>query len=107
MEARSSDPVSAYIVADLDPKDPEKLKEYAEKVPKTIEKYGGRYLVRGGKFEIWEGDWKPTLLVVIEFPSWEAAEEWYNSEEYQPLKKMRMMSARTDGVLVEGVSSSR
>jgi uncharacterized protein (DUF1330 family) len=95
--------VSAYIVADLEVKDPKKFGEYAEKVPKTIEQYGGRYLVRAGRFEVREGDWKPTILVVLEFPSWDAAEKWYNSEEYRPLKEQRMQSARTDAVLVEGV----
>ena len=95
--------MSAYIIADLEVKDPAKFKEYAEKVPRTIEQYGGRYLVRGGKFEVWEGDWKPTGLVVLEFPSWEAAEKWYHSEEYRPLKVMRIQSTRTDGVVVEGL----
>jgi uncharacterized protein (DUF1330 family) len=95
--------MSAYIIADLDVKDPEQFREYAELVPKTIEKYGGRYLVRAGKFEVREGGWNPTLLVVLEFPSWDAADTWYNSEEYRPLKEMRMRAARTDGVLVEGV----
>jgi uncharacterized protein (DUF1330 family) len=96
--------VSAYVIADLDVRDPKKLAEYAELVPKTVAKFGGRYLVRAGKFEVIEGDWKPTMLVVLEFPSWDAAMNWYNSEEYRPLKQMRIRSATTDGVLVEGVS---
>jgi uncharacterized protein (DUF1330 family) len=104
MPEEDVDRLSAYIVADLEVKDREKFEEYARKVPETIEKYGGRYLVRAGRFEVWEGDWKPTLLVLLEFPSWEAAETWYNSEDYRPLKGLRMRSARTDGVLVEGVT---
>lgn len=97
--------MSVYAIADLDVKDrnsPE-LKRYAEEVPKTIEKYGGRYLVRGGKFEVLEGGWKPKLMVVLEFPTMEALKRWYNSEEYRPLLALRQKAASTDAVVVEGV----
>lgn len=94
--------MSAYVIANLTVTDPEQLGRYAELVPATIEKYGGRYLVRGGKFDVIEGTWSPHLVVVLEFPSWDAALTWYNSEEYRPLKEMRMKSAHTDGVLVQG-----
>jgi uncharacterized protein (DUF1330 family) len=104
MGAWGLEKVSAYIIADLEVKDPVKFREYAERVPKTIEQYGGRYLVRAGRFEVWEGDWKPKSLVILEFPSWDAAQKWYDSEEYRPLKEMRTQSAPTNGVIVEGVS---
>jgi uncharacterized protein (DUF1330 family) len=106
IQRRRFESVNSYVIGDLDVTDPKRLAEYAERVPQTIQKYGGRYLVRGGKFEIWEGDWKPKLLVIIEFPSRDAAVNWYNSEEYRPLKELRVLSARTNGVLVEGVDTS-
>ncbi len=99
--------MSAYIVASVQVNDPVKFEEYAQQVPKTVELYGGRYLVRAGRQEVREGDWKHSPLVIIEFPSWDAAEKWYNSEEYRPLKELRMRCARTDGVLAEGVSIQR
>lgn len=98
--------MSAYVIADLDVKDTEEFRKYARRVPETIARYGGRYLVRGGKVETVEGSWNPRLLVVLEFPSWEAARKWYDSEEYRPLLAMRQRSALTNGVLVEGVAPS-
>jgi uncharacterized protein (DUF1330 family) len=69
----------------------------------TVEKYGGRFLVRGGQIQTLEGDWKPKRIVVTEFPSIEQARRWYDSEEYRPLKALRSRSARGSVVLVDGV----
>lgn len=72
-------------------------------MPKTLTKYGGRYIVRGGKFEIVEGNWQPTRMVMLEFPSMEQAKLWYHYEEYKEMKAARFKVATTDIVLVEGV----
>ena len=64
--------------------------------------YGGRYLVRGGPHEVLEGDWRPTRLVVLEFPSVAAARRWYASEEYNQAKPLRLEHAVGHLVLVEG-----
>ena len=69
----------------------------------VVEKFGGRYLVIGGKFDVVEGDWRPTVPVVIEFPSLEQAHRWYDSEEYRELKALRMAATETNFVFVEGV----
>ena len=66
-------------------------------------KYGGRFIVRGGKFEKLEGDWEPKRLVLLEFPSVKQAREWYDSEEYHPLKAMRLKASSSNLILVEGV----
>ena len=60
----------------------EKLKEYAIKAKAAVEKYKGRFLIRGGKSTINEGDKSPRT-VVIEFPSYDEAKTFYNSKEYQ------------------------
>jgi uncharacterized protein (DUF1330 family) len=73
------------------------------KVKPMIEAAGGRYLVRGGKHTVMEGDWQPTRLVIFEFPSEAAALSFYDSPEYQPLKAIRLESSRTDMVGVQGV----
>src|SRR5262249_58010085 len=65
-------------------------------------KEGGRFIVRGGKFETLEGQWHPKRLVVLEFPSVEQAKRWYDSEEYRPLKAMRFKASKSNLVLVEG-----
>ena len=93
----------AYIIADLDVTDPAGFEEYRKVVPATIEKYGGRYLVRGGAMETLEGDWPWKRVVVLEFPSLEQAKRWYNSEEYRDPKALRFKTAKTKVILVDGV----
>ncbi len=92
-----------YLVADIDIKDTAGFEEYRKLVPATIQKYGGRHLVRGGKFEKLEGEWQPKRLAIVEFPSLEQAKRWYNSEEYRGPKELRFKTAKTNLILVEGV----
>jgi uncharacterized protein (DUF1330 family) len=95
--------MSAYLIVDIDIQDAAGLEEYRKQVPATITKYGGRFIVRGGKFEQLEGDWQPKRLVLLEFPSVEQAKRWYDSEEYRPLKAMRLKASNSNLILVEGV----
>ena len=92
----------AYFIADLDVTDPAGFEEYRQLVPGTIQKYGGRYLVRGGAVETLEGDWQPQRVVVLEFPSLEQARRWYNSEDYRAPKALRYKTGITSLILVEG-----
>jgi uncharacterized protein (DUF1330 family) len=94
----------AYLIVDVTTTDQPTMDEYRKQVPATLAKYGGRFLVRGGAYEVKEGEWKPTRLVVIEFPSMEQAKRWYDSEEYRGPKALRMKAGRTNLVMVEGVS---
>jgi len=93
----------AYFIVDNEVADSAGFEEYRKQVPITVEKYGGRFLVRGGQIQTLEGDWKPKRIVVTEFPSIEQARRWYDSEDYRPLKALRSRSARGSVVLVEGV----
>jgi uncharacterized protein (DUF1330 family) len=92
-----------YVIANVNVQDAATFEEYRKQVPATVAKHGGRYVVRGGKVEQREGAWNPTRLIVIEFPSLEAARGWYDSEDYRGAKALRMKCALTDVVLVEGV----
>jgi uncharacterized protein (DUF1330 family) len=94
-----------YVIAEVEITDPAGFEEYRKQVAPTIEKYGGRYVVRGGASQLLEGDRPPARLVVIEFASVEQARRWYDCEEYRGPKALRMKSARSRLVLVEGVSS--
>ena len=94
----------AYVIADVTVTDLPAMDEYRKQVPATLAKYGGRFLVRGGGHQTVEGDWKPTRLVVIEFPSRADAQRWYDSEEYRAPKALRMRAGRTSVVIVDGVS---
>ncbi len=95
--------MAAYFIVEIDIQDPKRFEEYRSKVPATIERYGGRYLVRGGRHETIEGEWRPKRIVLLEFPSMEEAKRWYESDEYRPLKALRLRTARGHIVLVEGV----
>jgi uncharacterized protein (DUF1330 family) len=66
-----------YVIAEVTVTDPLGFEEYRRLVPSTIARYGGRYVVRGGKTETLEGDWQPTRLVVLEFDSVERARQWW------------------------------
>jgi uncharacterized protein (DUF1330 family) len=95
--------MSAYLIVDIEIRDPAGLEEYRTRVPATLTKYGGRFIVRGGKFEKLEGNWDPKRLVLLEFPSVEQAKQWYDSEEYRPLKAMRLSASSSNLILVQGV----
>ena len=94
--------MSAYFVVDLDVTDAAGFEQYRRVVSPVIEKYGGRFLVRGGKVEVLEGQWKPKRLTLIEFPNAARATEFYNSADYQKIIGLRLNAARTNLVLVEG-----
>jgi uncharacterized protein (DUF1330 family) len=94
--------MAAYVIADVNVTDPKTYDEYRKMVPATIEKYGGRFLVRGGAFEVKEGGWNPARVVILEFPSLEQARKWYHSKEYAPALALRLKAASAKLILVEG-----
>ena len=87
--------------------DPERAARYAAVSPATVERYGGRYLARGGAISVLEGGWDPKRLVVIEFPSIEKAREWYDSPEYREVRRLREGAGEWRVLLVEGVDPRR
>lgn len=95
----------AYAVVAIDEiTNPDGYQEYRNGVLQTIEKYGGRFVVRGGETEFMEGDQRPSRIVVVEFPDMERAKSWYNSTEYAPLAALRQRNSRTGFfALVDGV----
>ena len=95
--------MAAYVIAEVNVTDPGLYDEYRKLVPATIEKYGGRFAVRGGAVESKEGGWAPERLVVLKFPSMEQARRWYHSPEYAPALAIRLKAAKAKLILVEGV----
>ena len=95
--------MAAYFIVDVDIHDIAGMREYIERVPGIVGKFGGRYLVRGGNYEVLEGQWRPARVVVVEFPNVEQAKRFYDSEEYKEYKAARFRSAKSHGILVEGV----
>jgi uncharacterized protein (DUF1330 family) len=96
--------MAAYLIANVEINDAEKIKEYLEATPSIIKQFGGKFLVRGGDFEICEGNWSPKRLVLVEFESMQKAKQFYNSPEYKAIIALRQSSAYTEWVFVEGLS---
>ena len=95
--------MAAYVIANVDVKDPAAYEPYREPAAASVKKFGGKYIVRGGKHEVLEGKWTPARLVVLEFPSMDHVKRWYESEEYRKVKPIRLKHAVSDLVLVEGL----
>ena len=95
--------MAVYAVVNVRVTDPARYEEYRTEAPATIERYGGRYLARGGAVEVLEGDWDPQRLVVLEFESMERFREWYDSPEYAPLRRLRGEATATQFAVVEGL----
>ena len=94
----------AYLITNVDIKDAETIKDYLKATPSIIRQFGGKFLVRGGDFEICEGSWKPKRLVLVEFESMEKAKQFYNSPQYKAIMHLRQSSAYTEWVFVDGLS---
>ena len=95
--------MAAYVIANVEVTDAVTYERYRKDVPATIEQYGGRFLVRGGAASALEGDFQPKRIVVLEFPSVERAQAWWDSPEYRPLRALRQSASRGDLFVVAGV----
>ena len=95
--------MAAYLVVDIEVTNPAQFEEYKKLAPAAIAEYGGRYLIRGGAYEVIEGNWKPQRLTVVEFDSMEKAKAFYNSPGYQTAIKARLGAANMKMLLVQGV----
>lgn len=91
----------AYWIAHVDVRDPQRYKDYVATAKPAFEKYGAKFLARGGAYEAMEGRGRDRN-VVIEFPSLQHARDCYNSPEYQAAKAIRQEVADAEMVLVEG-----
>ena len=96
--------MAAYLVVEVEVHDPARYEDYKAMVPPSLEAYGGRFLVRGGKVETLEGDWAPKRFVMVQFPSLEQAKAWWASEGYADAKALRQATATTQMIVVEGVA---
>ena len=93
----------AYVFVEIEIFDQELYEEYKKMTPNTIKSYGGKFIVRGGQVEHLEGDWHPERIVLLEFPSVEKAQEWWESESYTRARLVRQRSAETKMIILEGV----
>ena len=94
--------MAAYLVADSTITDPKQFQTYRELTQIALDKFGGRYLVRGGKCATLEGDWQPERMAIIEFASPEQARLFYDSPEYLAARAARASAAKVNMLLVDG-----
>ena len=93
----------AYVIVQETVHDEARFEAYRSKVMATLEPFGGRFLVRGGRLTTLEGSWAGARTVMLEFPSRAAAEGWYHSPAYQEVLPLRLQSAEGTLVIVDGV----
>jgi len=96
----------SYWIAQVDVRKPDGYAEYTKGLPDVLRKFGGRYVTRGGQTEVVEGKSRGRI-VVLEFPTYEAALNCYRSPEYARLIAMRQASAEADLIVVEGYDGAQ
>ncbi|HYB77750.1 MAG TPA: DUF1330 domain-containing protein [Thermoplasmata archaeon] len=90
----------AYLVADVEWHDAAALAKYGDGHSELLAKYGGKILVGSEAVDVIEGDWKPRILVIFEFPSKKDFRDWYDSTEYAPRLALRRAHADSNVVVV-------
>jgi uncharacterized protein (DUF1330 family) len=96
----------AYIIVDMLISDMEQYKQYMAEAPAAVVAAGGEYLVRGGRFEALEGQWQPSRIAMLRFPSFDAAKAFYDGEMYRAARAKRQGATQFfNMVLVEGVAA--
>ena len=94
--------MSVYSISSITVKDWDTYREYMKHVPAIIEKYGGRYLVRGGDIISDDTSWQPQRVVILEFPDLAQMKAFRDSDEYKPVAELRHKAADTEGFVVTG-----
>jgi len=95
--------MTAFLIVDITVQNAATYEDYKLLAPPSIAQYGGRYVARGGATTVLEGDWRPTRLVILEFPTAEQARAWWASPEYAKAKALRQECSEARMVLVEGL----
>ncbi len=95
--------MSAYVIANVEVRDPARYAEYVKLTPATVVPFGGRFIARGGRAEKLEGDTAANRVVVLEFDTYELAKAWYDSESYRAARAIRQSASIGSFILVEGV----
>ncbi len=94
---------SAYIIANVEVNNAEQYEEYKRLSTLAMKAHGAEVCIRGGKVEVLEGDWSPKRMVMLKFPTMDAAKAFHNSVEYGAARNAREGIAVMRMVVVEGV----
>jgi len=96
--------MAAYVIFDVDIRDANRYQDFMKQVKPALDAAGARYLARGGAHKVYEGDWSPRRIVLLEFPSIAAWESFYYGPVYQGVKSIRDECSTARLVSVEGLS---
>ena len=96
--------MTAYLLLDIDIHDQEGFQTYRTQASEFIVKHGGEYVVRGGEFEVIEGDWKPNRLVIFKFPNRQAIRNFFADPDYAEVAAIRFKTSKTIAIAVDGVA---
>lgn len=94
----------AYVIAEVDVKDPAAYEEYKALAAASIALYGGRYVARGGEVAAFECEAVPKRVAILEFPTLARAKEWFGSAEYTAARDIRLRTATARLYAVDGVA---
>jgi uncharacterized protein (DUF1330 family) len=101
------DLMPAYLIASvIGVKDMDALRAYLESSPALIAAHGGRYSARVGPIEVFDGDFEPKRVTIVEFPTMDDVRAWYDSPEYVRIRPIRLENAESSMVLVEALSTA-
>jgi len=95
--------MAAFVIFDVDIRDPARYQDFMRQVKPALDDAGASYLARGGAHKVYEGDWTPRRVVILQFPSVAAWEAFYNGPVYQGLKAIRDECSSARLVCVEGL----
>jgi uncharacterized protein (DUF1330 family) len=95
--------MSAYLIGDISIPDPKRYEVYKRDLAAIVARHGGEYLARYGDFEVLEGDWQPTRLVLFRFPSRQAIRDFLDDPDYRPLRDLRQIIGKTRLIAVDGI----
>jgi uncharacterized protein (DUF1330 family) len=96
--------MKAFVLAAETITDQAMFDTYRKEVPATVVPFGGKFIARGGTLSVLEGEWLHPRLVIIEFPSRTAAEDWYKSEAYQKIIALRHNSSTGNVIILDGTA---
>jgi uncharacterized protein (DUF1330 family) len=97
--------MTAYVIAAETVTDPAMFDLYRKEVPATLLPFGGHFVIRGGDLTVLEGEWSHPRCVVIAFPSRAAAQDWYDSADYQKIISLRHNSSAGNLIIVDGFAA--
>jgi uncharacterized protein (DUF1330 family) len=95
--------MAAYCIVRVDVTDPDKYEDYKKLTPAAIAAFGGKFIVRGGEAETFEGPEEKRRIVLVEFPDVEQARACFESPQYAEAKAAREGAAEMEMIVVDGV----